>query len=275
MLDAQELRQRLGLDARKKVAVIFPHILWDGTFFFGTDLFRNYEEWFIETVRAACANEQVNWIINFHPANVVKNVRDGVQGEPSEAAAIRRHFGRLPAHLAAIPADSDINTFSLFGLMDSCVTVRGTIGIEVASFGIPVLTAGTGRYDRKGFTIDSESREEYVQRLARIQDIPPLSSSQRELAERVAYATFLLRPLPLTTITLEFHRDAKATGRTQLNAVTKEDWLKAPDLRAFATWVGESQDADFLQWDYFNEPGNAPTWPAGDCDTPVRGCAIS
>jgi hypothetical protein len=33
ILGASELRERLGLDPTKKTAIIFPHILWDGTFF--------------------------------------------------------------------------------------------------------------------------------------------------------------------------------------------------------------------------------------------------
>ncbi|MDA2918670.1 hypothetical protein MYX76_04120 [Desulfobacterota bacterium AH_259_B03_O07] len=246
ILDAAEIRKRLGLDPRKRTALIFPHILWDGTFFWGKDLFRNYEEWFIETVRTACANNQVNWIIKVHPANIVKNVRDGFQGESSEVVAIRKHIGQLPSHLFVIPADSNINTFSLFGLMAYCLTVRGTIGIEAASFGIPVLTAGTGRYDHKGFTIDSESRKQYVERLACIQEIPPLSSAQRELAERFAYGVFVLRPLGLTTVTLEFQRDAKATSKTRINVSTKEDWLNAPDLKALVRWLSDREQKDFL-----------------------------
>ena len=50
-----------------------------GTFFYGTDLFGSYEEWFVETMKIACANPHVNWIVKIHPANIVKNVRDGVR----------------------------------------------------------------------------------------------------------------------------------------------------------------------------------------------------
>lgn len=245
LMEPEELRQTIGLDPSKRTVVIFPHIFWDGTFFWGKDLFGSYEEWFVETVRAACGNDGLNWVIKVHPANVVKNVRDGVQGEPSEVIAIWKHIGPLPRHVCVIPSESEINTFSLFGIMDYCVTVRGTIGIEAASFGIPVLTAGTGRYDRRGFTIDSDSREEYLQRLACIQEIPALSRAQRELAERFAYGIFVLRPLPLTTVTLEFQKDAKASSRTRINARTREDWLNAPDLRAVAHWIGSGRE-DFL-----------------------------
>ncbi len=84
--------------------------------------------------------------------------------------------------------------FSLFGVMDYCLTVRGTAGIEAARLGVPVLTAGPARYSGLGFTIDSASRAEYLARVARIQDTPPLSDEQRELAERFAYGLFVLRP---------------------------------------------------------------------------------
>lgn len=249
MLDAAEIRRRLGLPPGRKTAVIFSHILWDGTFFYGRDLFGSYEAWFVETLRAACANARVNWVIKVHPGNVVKSARDGVPGEPSEVRVIRERIGPLPDHVRVISADSDVSTFSLFGIMDYCVTVRGTVGIEAASFGIPVLTAGTGRYDGKGFTIDSESRDQYLDRIARIHEIPSLSLDQRELAERFAYALFVLRPLALKTVTLEYQKDDKATPVARVNAVTREDWLNAPDLRSFADWVADTKQIDFLAAD--------------------------
>jgi hypothetical protein len=249
MLDTQEIRQRFGFQQGRKTAVIFPHILWDGTFFYGYDLFESYEAWFVETVLAACANTEVNWLIKVHPGNVIKNVRDGVEAEPAEVRAIRDCIGSLPDHVRMIPAESDVSTFSLFGLMDYCVTVRGTVGIEAASFGIPVLTAGTGRYDGRGFTIDSETRDEYLERIRGIHRIAPLSPEQREMAERFAYAIFVLRPLVLTTVTLEYERDARATPKARIHAVTRKDWFKAPDLTAFAEWVGKAKELDFLSPD--------------------------
>lgn len=243
---AEEIRARLGLDPSKKTAVIFPHILWDATFFWGRDLFSSYAEWYVETVRAACANPAVNWIIKVHPGHVVKNVRDGIRGEPAEIEILRRRGEPLPPHVFVLPADSDVNTYSLFSMIDYAVTVRGTIGIEAASFGIPVLTAGTGRYDRRGFTVDSDSREEYLARIARIQEIPPLPPTQRDLAERFAYGLFLARPMPLETVALRYRRDEKATLDVDIRASGAEDWRRAADLAAFARWIRDSREADFL-----------------------------
>jgi hypothetical protein len=250
LMSPDALRNRLGLDPNKKTACIFPHILWDASLFWSNGLFESFEAWLIETVRTACANDQVNWVIKIHPAHVGKNIAEGVRVEPAEVVVLREHIGELPPHIFFIPADSDINTYNLFEFMDYCITVCGTVGIEASSFGIPVLTAGNGRYDSRGFTVDSKTREQYLERMAHIQDIPPLSAAQRELAERFAYGTFILRPLPLSTVTLEYPQskqdDQKGNSKTQIKIKSIEEWATAPDLRALAEWVNK-READFLQ----------------------------
>jgi hypothetical protein len=237
ILGTDELSGILGLSPGKKTAIIFPHIFWDGTFFWGTDLFVSYEEWFVETVRAACSNDRVNWVIKIHPANLVKNARDGLHGQPTELLAITRSIGDLPKHITIMPSDSPVSTFSLFSLMDYCITVRGTIGIESASFGIPVLTAGTGRYNGLGFTIDSTSKSEYLDRLACIETIPSLCSEQRELAERFAYGVFVLRPFMLRSVSFEYRKDSKASLETRMNVFRPDDLETAEDLQVLAGWI--------------------------------------
>lgn len=246
LLSREDVIRLLKLDPSKKTAVIFSHILWDATFFWGKDLFQNYEEWLVESVRAACANPGVNWVIKVHPANLVKNVRDGVVGEAGESRAIKEQIGKLPSHVFLIPAESEINTFSLFDVMDYCLTVRGTIGIEAASFGIPVLTAGTGRYDQRGFTVDSESPEEYLSKLKSIQQIPKLSPEQKNLAQRFAYGIFILRPLILEAMTVAYEKDAQATLKTEIHIDSTNDWSRASDLKALAEWLNKSDKLDFL-----------------------------
>jgi hypothetical protein len=246
LVTPDETRRRLGLRAGRKTAAIFPHILWDGTFFYGRDLFGSYESWLVESVRAACANPAVDWVIKVHPANRVKSVRDGVPGEASEARVIRERLGRLPEHVRLIPAESDVSTYSLYSVIDYGVTVRGTVGIEAASLGLPVFTAGTGRYDGKGFTIDSHSPAEYLERLAHIEQTPPLDPARRELAERFAYAIFVLRPLALESVTLEYGGDARATLTTRITVESAEGWRRARDLRALADWLGDAKPLDFL-----------------------------
>ncbi len=243
----QEIRERLGLDSAKKTVFIFPHVSWDASLWWAGSLYLDYDEWLVDTVRAACKNDRLNWVIKIHPAHVGKAIREGFQTEPAEVITLRQHFGELPAHIFTIPAKTDISTGSLFPVMDYCITVRGRVGIEAARHGIPVLTAGRGSYDRKGFTVDSESREEYMEKLAKIHTIPRLSDAQWELGERFAYGFYLLRPLRLTSTTLRYHESSeKGASKGRVNIKNKEEWYRVADIRALADWLGDRTREDFL-----------------------------
>jgi hypothetical protein len=200
----------------------------------------------VATVQAACANDRVNWVIKIHPAHVAKAAQDHHADEAAELEILRRRVGPLPAHVTIIPPDTTINTWSLFPIMQYCLTVRGTIGIEAACMGIRVLTAGTGRYDHRGFTVDSDSPTQYLERLAGIERAPAMTGTERELAERFAYGAFVARPWPLTTWTIEHGRDRQATMMVRMNARTADELRNAADLQAFAAWAADRQREDFL-----------------------------
>lgn len=245
-VDKATLVSWLGLDPSRKTAVIFPHIFWDATFFWGKDLFENYEEWFIQTVQAACHNDRLNWIIKVHPANLVKNRRDGVMSEHSEIAAIRKAVGELPPHVKIMQAETEISTLSLFNAIDCCVTVRGTVGIEAACFGVPVLTAGTGRYDRLGFTIDSDSREEYLDHLANAHNIAMLSPLQSELALRHAWGVLLARPARLQLVRMRYLSNETADLEIDFQVHTAQQLHTLSDLHALSSWI-ENGVEDYVQ----------------------------
>ena len=44
--------------------MIFNHIFWDGTFFYGEDVFSTYREWFLETIKVAHKNKNIHWLLN-------------------------------------------------------------------------------------------------------------------------------------------------------------------------------------------------------------------
>lgn len=248
-LDRASLIKHLGVDPNKKIAVIFPHIFWDATFFWGKDLFENYEDWFIQSIQAACKNNHLNWVIKVHPANLVKDKRDGFSGESSELAAIRKAIGTLPPHVKLLAANTDISTLSLFSAIDYCITVRGTVGIEAACFGIPVLTAGTGRFDRLGFTIDANSKEEYLARISRIETINTLDAQKTELARRYAYGFLLCRPVQLQSMKIRYQQTASADLDVQYQIKTDQQLRNAEDLRSIAHWILSEYE------DYFQLPG--------------------
>lgn len=245
--DKETLLKRLSLDARKKTAIIFPHIFWDGTFFWGEDLFDNYEQWFREVLKIASQNTNLNWIIKVHPANLVKDARDRSTVEHSEITVLNDVLGSLPKHICLIEASSDVSTLSLFSIMDYCLTVRGTIGIEAAYRGIPVLTAGTGRYDRRGFTMDFNNREDYLDQLKNLENVQPLTPQENDLAKKFAFGTFVVRPIKLSSVKCSFQRDSKASLETIFTIKNYQALKRAEDVLDIANWINSKSD-DYCNW---------------------------
>ena len=243
-----ELLGSLGLDPAKKTAVVFSHILWDANMFYGDDLFADQEAWFVETVRSAAANASVNWIVKLHPANVWKLRREGLEGELGEERAIAREIGSLPDHVAVLRPESEISTRSVFQATDYGITIRGSVGFELPCLGVPVLTAGTGFYSDRGFTIDSTSAEEYLERLRQIEEVAPLTPDQIELARRHAYALFRLRPLLFSSFVATIRPLAEMGHPLDHDIDLRIDDLRgAEDLRRFSSWALESKELDYLE----------------------------
>ena len=258
IISSDEVRERLKLDPSRKTAVVFSHILWDATFFFGDNLFQDYEVWLLETIKAACANPKLNWIVKLHPDYTWKLARTGAKLDEPEI--LKRQFGMLPDHVQLMLPDSSINTYSLFQVSDYCVTVRGTAGIEMACFGKPVLTAGTGRYSGLGFTLDSHSAEEYRSHLSKLHAEPPMDAERTALARRFAYGLYKLRPFRHTSFSSRVDKKNSPSHPLFLNYDyhfrSAEEFAAAPDLKAFAAWFSRPDEKDFLL-DWPND-GGAP-----------------
>ena len=94
-------------------------------FFYGEDLFDDYTQWLVETIRAASANPRLQWVVKLHPSHVVKAKQANNSDKPAELKVIEQVFGTLPAHLKLVYPDTDISTYSLFEIADYAVTVRG------------------------------------------------------------------------------------------------------------------------------------------------------
>jgi hypothetical protein len=245
--DREAMMARLGLDRGKRTAVIYSHILNDANLFYGTDLFSGgYEEWLVETVRAAAANPRVNWVLKLHPANVARNARIGYTGEYGELMALKRAFGAVPGFLTIVRPEETMSPLSFFGITDWGITVRGTIGLELPCFGIPVLTAGSGRYSGKGFTIDSATAAEYAELVRAIDSIEPLGERQVRLAILHAYFVLRGRPARYGGVLRDIHPDAPGSQRDlEPLRASLDEIVGHEQLRAMADYLAGGRD-DFI-----------------------------
>jgi hypothetical protein len=255
IIPVDEARKILDIANGRKVAVIYSHILYDTLFFFGTDLFNDYADWLVETVKVACQNPDLDWLIKVHPSNLWRGeLGTLLKCKYEEERIISEKIGELPSHVRIVPADTKINPYTWFQLADYGITVRGTSGLEMAALGKTVITAGTGRYEGNGFTVDPKDKEEYLEILKKMPDIPPLSPEQIGFAKRYAYAIFVLKPFTLKCM--------KPIFRTGVSEIHSSDDLVynvtpfetdghtlPPDLQKLSEWVEEKENHDLLsEW---------------------------
>jgi hypothetical protein len=238
-----ELVRRLALDPDLPTVLVFPHIFWDGTFFWGHDLFPSYEAFFAETLKIAYETPRANWIVKIHPANLVKNRRDGFAGRSNEMQVIEA-MGGLPPHVKVLDATTDLSTLSLYEIGDVCVTVRGTVGMEAACYGLVTVTAGTGRYDRLGFTTDPQTPAEFRDLLRHVESLKKPTTETVELARRYTCAVLLERPVTYRTIEFGYAHDAVASLTVSVRG-DAGPLVDSPDVAAMAAFIRSGRE-DFL-----------------------------
>ncbi len=250
MLDPDEARLQLGISPGRKVVVIYSHILYDTLFFFGTDLFSDYTEWLVETVRAACTNPRVDWLIKVHPSNLWRGeLNTLLHGRYEEERVIEKAIGKLPPHVRIVPASTNINPYTWFQLADYGITVRGTSGLEMAALEKTVITAGTGRYEGNGFTVDPPSREAYLELLSRLPDISGPTAEQKELAKRYAYSIFVLKPFTVSSLTPRLKTGKRCVVASDDIIYCPAQWAKdylPPDIQRFSDWLVHPENQDLL-----------------------------
>ena len=247
--NTKDILTEIGIKNSKKNAVIFPHIFWDGTFFYGNDLFISYEEWFKQTLKFAEKNRNINWIIKSHPSNQTKNYQDKIKEQEIEPELehIINLFGKLPDNFYYLSSKSKINTFYLLDILDYCVTVRGTVGIEAAMRGKDVITAGTGRYDNKGFTNNFMNFDEYKNTITNLHKFKSNLTRVEELAKKFAYISLICKNYSPKNFNFFYTNDLKSKLQ-----VTQNDEQS----------LNENDDIDLLNWlsnleeDYFKDPLN-------------------
>ena len=248
--DPVKARAELGVPGGRKVAVVYSHILYDTIFFFGTDLFKDYATWLIETVREAVANNKLEWFIKVHPSNIWRGeMASMLGGRYEEERLIEECIGTLPPHVHIVPANSHISPLAWMQLADFGISVRGTSGLEMAALGRTVITAGTGRYEGRGFTYDPQTQDSYRDLLRRMPDIPQITPEQTELAQRYAHGIFILKPFTLSTL-----KPRLRAGRKEV--VASDDLVYVPrplttnmlpnDLRELADFLLDDSRVDLL-----------------------------
>lgn len=236
----------LGFKKKRKLAVVFNHIFWDASFFYGKDLFLHYQEWFYETYKIALENNKLNWIFKLHPSNKTKNLRDNIKSsEPDELKYIQKNFGKIPEHIRVLDENFPYSSYNLYSLLDFCITVRGTTGLECALFEKPVLTAGSGKYSNKGFTYDFKSKENYLQCLMQLPNVPD-KNIDYTLAKKYAYYALLKKPFKIEFADVNFEKNISAKLKNKIKINNYVEFINSNDVKTISNWIKSNRKDNFF-----------------------------
>ena len=135
-----------------------------------------------------------------------------------------------------------------FQNIDFALTVRGTVGCELACYGIPVITAGTGRYSHQGFTVDPKSKKEFLNILSNLNSIKKLTSKQIKLARIYTYGSLIARSIKMDGIKIDYDYNGISLEKSSLVDIPKsyDDLLKKSDVKKILNWIDKNAADELL-----------------------------
>ncbi len=195
----EQVRQALGLDGRP-VVLLAANVIGD-SLTLGRQVFTsNMSSWLEKAVFDFSHRTRVQLVVRIHPG-------ERYTTGPSVADLIRQVLPEIPAHIHLVVAEDPINTYDLVEIADLGLVYTTTVGLEMAMSGVPVIVVGQTHYRGKGFTLDPETWETYIDLLERaISDPsgPRLTRPQVERAWSYAYRFFFEYPCPFPWHLLHF-----------------------------------------------------------------------
>jgi len=200
----------------KKTWCIFTHVNWDAGASFNHMIFNDFDEWLLETIRVAIRNNSVNWIIKIHPHEENYNPNYTLN-------LIKESFPILPSHISIINHGSKVSTRHVLEVIDGCLTVLGTSGLEALILGKPVILAGEVHYSNSDYTYNPPSREEYIALLEKINEIHPLTDNQVRKVHDYAYSFLFEKSIEHQLITAYRTADGGISWHLNFNRL---HWLR-------------------------------------------------
>lgn len=177
MYDRKKLYEKLNKkDNKKKLVCVAAHAFSDRVHYGFDMLYQDYYVWLIETLKILSENHNIDVWVKGHPSFETYH-EDGMIEKILD--------DNFYANIYLIP--DNFNTASVKDIFDYIVTCQGTMGLEMACFGIPVFTASKGYYHGYKIDINSESIKEYKSKLSKIEEYPRLNEEQILMAKKILY----------------------------------------------------------------------------------------
>lgn len=193
IFEKEKILSEIGCDPDRPIIGCLTNVMWDAQLHYPANAFANMLEWLTHTIDYFAKRTDVQLAIRVHPAEI----RGAVPTRQPVVAEIERLFPVLPPNVHVIGPESRISTYVLAELCDSVIIYGTKTGVELTSFGIPVIVAGEAWIRNKGISIDAPSPESYDHILETLPLGRRLPADVVTRARKYAYHFFFRRMIPL------------------------------------------------------------------------------
>lgn len=170
------------MDLNKPTAILFANVSNDLNALERSIQFDDQFDWIEKCIDYFNVNQNYNLIIKPHPAEKNKHSVPVIQSIKSH---INNKKIKLEQNIIVLDPLTSVSSYKLYKIAKICLVYTSTTGLEYACNGYPVITSGKSHYHGKGFTIDTNTLDDYF--LA-IENYLMSNESETDIAFRIKKA---------------------------------------------------------------------------------------
>lgn len=195
-VDIEDIAAAWHLDPRKPWIGMLTNVMWDAQLHYPVNAFSTMRDWVLHTIEYFARRPDLQLIIRVHPAEVSGRL----PARQRIADEIANVYPTLPENVVLIPPDSPVSTYALMLNCDTALIYATKMGVELAAYGIPVITAGEAWIRHKGFSLDASTPQEYERLLDQLPLRRRIDGETLIRARKYAFHYFFRRMIPLKFI---------------------------------------------------------------------------
>ncbi len=194
--DVDRYAAEVGIDWNKPVIGMLTNVIWDAQLHYPANAFPSMLDWIHRTIAWFAERPDLQLLIRIHPGELAPPGGVTKSRQPA-VEEIRQAFPELPRNVFVIPPENPLSTYEAMDRCDSVIIYGTKTGVELTSFGTPVIVAGEAWIRNKGITRDAETAEDYFRILETLPVGSRLDEATTRRARKYAYHFFFRRMVPL------------------------------------------------------------------------------
>ncbi len=178
-----ELLKSISDEPYEKRFVIYSNLLWDVSVEgHESKFFDDAFEWLDETINFFKARQEYQFIVKPHPGELVwDKTSESVYGY------VLKTHSPLPKNIIVLPPNVSLTAYDLITPKTVGIVFNGSLGLDFANFGVPVLTVAEIHYKNAGVVYSMATKQQYLSLLNDPEKAETFAKSHVKLAKKYAY----------------------------------------------------------------------------------------